>query len=141
MSAQLKQLDRRFYEEAWNRGNLDIVDEMVAGDFAGHSLPDADISGPEEMKQYIAGMREAFPDVKFTVEDQIAEGDMVVTRWTARATHRHAFQGIPPTGKRAEVSGISISRVATGKYVEGWTNWDALGLLQQLGAVPEQAPA
>lgn len=136
MSEQNKILDRRFFEEAWNRGNYDVIDELVASDFIGHSPPNDDIPGAEGLKQYISTLREAFPDVRLTVEDQIAEGDRVVTRWTARGTHRGEFQGIPPTGKRAQVTGVTISRVANGKFVEGWTNWDTLGLLQQLGAVP-----
>ena len=71
--------------------------------------------------------RSAFPDVLFTVEDQIAEGNMVVTRWTARGTHKGVFRGIPPTGKHAMTTGISVTRVAYGKFVEGWINFDTLG--------------
>ncbi len=79
---------------------------------------------------------EAFPDSQLPVEDQIAEGDKVVTRWTCRATHTGEFQGMPPTGKYTTMTGTTIFRIANGKLVEGWTNADMLGLLQQLGAIP-----
>ena len=78
----------------------------------------------------------AFPDVHFTIEDQVAEADKVVTRWTWRGTHQGPFQGIPPTGKHVMVTGVGINRFANGKVVENWTNMDILGLLQQLGVVP-----
>lgn len=140
MSEQKKLMDRHFYEQAWNQGNLDVIDELTASDFVGHATPAGEIAGPDGVKQYIATMREAFPDVEFTIEDQIAEGDRVVTRWTASGTHQGEFAGIPPTGKQAEVSGIAITRVAGGKFVEGWTNWGVYGLLQQLGAIPAAEP-
>ena len=80
--------------------------------------------------------RSAFPDMQLTIEDQIAEGDKVVTRWTARGTHQGELMGIPPTGKQATVTGITVGRVANGKFVESWSNFDALGMMQQLGVVP-----
>jgi steroid delta-isomerase-like uncharacterized protein len=134
---QNKAMDRRVYEEVWNGGNLAVIDELVAANYVDHDQePPGALEGVEGLKQSVTMYRTAFPDVHFTVEDQIAEGDRVVTRWTARGTHQGAFMGIPPTGKQAMVTGISITRVASGKVVEGWTNFDALGLLQQLGAVP-----
>ncbi len=135
---QNKAMDRRFYEEVWSGGNLAALDELMAVNFDDHDEPHPTetLAGLEHAKQTIAMYRVAFPDVHFTVEDQIAERDRVVTRWTAHGTHTGAFRGIPPTGKQAMVTGISISRVADGKFVESWTSFDALGLLQQLGAVP-----
>jgi len=134
---QNKAMDRRVYEEVWNGGNLAVIDELVAANYVDHDQePTGALEGLEGLKQSVTMYRTAFPDVHFTVEDQIAEGDRVVTRWTARGTHQDAFMGIPPTGKQAMVTGISITRVASGKVVEGWTNFDALGLLHQLGAVP-----
>ncbi len=134
---QHKAMDRRVYEEVWNGGNLAVIDELVAANYVDHDQePTGALEGLEGLKQSVTMYRTAFPDVHFTVEDQIAEGDRVVTRWTARGTHQDAFMGIPPTGKQAMVTGISITRVASGKVVEGWTNFDALGLLHQLGAVP-----
>lgn len=134
MSEQNKMLDRRYLEEVWNRGNYDVIDQFVASDFVGHSPPSDEIPGADGIRQYVSTLRAAFPDVHITVEDQIAEGDRVVTRWTARGTHRGEFQGISPTGKQAQVTGVTISRVANGKFVEGWMNWNVLGLMQQIGA-------
>src|SRR5688572_17801988 len=137
MSARNKLVARRAVDEVWNRGNLAAADELVAGDYVGHSSPSTDEThGPAGYKQFYAALRAAFPDIRFTVEDQVAEGDRVVTRWTAHATHTGEFRGIPPTGKRGSVTGITIDRVAGGKLVECWTNADDLGLLQQLGVVP-----
>lgn len=92
-------------------------------------------AGREGFKQFVLMYRSAFPDMHITIEDQIAEGDKVVSRWTARGTHQGELMGIPPTGKQATVTGINIERFANGKFVEEWSNFDALGLLQQLGVV------
>jgi steroid delta-isomerase-like uncharacterized protein len=140
MSERNKMLARRTVEEVYNQGNLAVVDELAASDLVIHS-PSGDIHGPAGAKQYVAALRAAFPDLHITIEDQIAEEDRVVTRWSARGTHTGEFQGIPPTGKPGRVTGIDIDRIADGKVVECWTNMDDLGLLQQLGVVPtpEQA--
>jgi steroid delta-isomerase-like uncharacterized protein len=135
MSQHNKMLMRHGIEELWSRGNGSVIDELIARDFVGHSPPDQ-IHGPAGVKNYFATLRKAFPDIHFTIEDQIAEGDRVVTRWTARATHTGEYQSIPPTGKQSVVTGITIDRVTGGKIVEGWTNFDSLGLLQQLGVIP-----
>ena len=136
----LKALVRRELEELFGRGNLDVADEIVATDYVGHdpALPEP-IRGPEGLKQMVGGYRAAFPDLEVTVEQQIAEGDLVVTRWKARGTHRGELMGIAPTGRQATITGISIERVVDGKIVEDWTNWDTLGMMQQLGAIPEPA--
>jgi steroid delta-isomerase-like uncharacterized protein len=140
MSDQNKEIDCRLIEEVWNRGNFDIVDELVASDFIGHSsVPEKETHGPEGVRQFYMALREAFPDIHFTIEDQVAEGDRVVTRWTAEATQTGEFQGIPPTGNHGTITGITIDRIAGGKLVECWTEIDELGLLRQLGVVP--APA
>lgn len=134
MSEQNKVLMRRGIEDVWNGGDVDVVDQLIADDFVGHQPP-VENHSTAGVKRYFAMLREAFPDIHFTIDDQIAEGDRVVTRWTARATHLGTFQGIPPTGKPGVVTGITINRFADGKVVEGWTNLDNLGLLQQLGAI------
>jgi steroid delta-isomerase-like uncharacterized protein len=139
MSEQNKALERRLIENVWNKGNLSVVDDVVASDYVGHQAR-SDTRGPDGFKQYFAMLRGAFPDIHFTIEDQIAEGDRVTTRWTARATHQGTFQGIPPTGNSGVVTGITINRFSNGKAVEGWTNLDELGLLQQLGVIPEPQP-
>lgn len=138
MSKQNTALVRRAVEEVYNQGNLAVINELVASDFIIHSSSN-DIQGPEAAKQYVAALRAAFPDIHFTIDDQFANGDRVATRWTARATHTGAFQGIPPTGKQVRMTAINIDRIAGGKVVECWTNVDELGLLQQLGIM--SAPA
>lgn len=140
MSEQNKNLVSRFVEEVWSGGNFAVADELIAGDYDGHQRG-VDADGPEGVKGYFSMLRTGFPDIEFTIEDQVAEEDRVATRWTACATHTGTFQGIPPTGKQGAVSGITINRVANGKIVEGWTNLDELGLMQQLGVIPAPAPA
>ena len=140
MSEHNKTLMRRAVEEVWNQGNVDILDELVASDFIIHA-PQAEIHGREGAKQYLAMLRGGFPDIHFTIEDQFADGGRVMTRWTARGTHKGAFQRIPPTDKQVRLAGTDIDRIANGKVVECWTSTDDLGLLQQLGVVagPEHA--
>ena len=137
MSAETKAVARRLLEEVFNAGNLDLVDELVAPEFVNHdaALPEP-IVGIEGTKASISGYREAFPDLHIKIEEQIAEGEYVSTRWSARGTHEGDLIGIAPTGKQATVTGITIDRVADGRLVESWTNWDTLGMLQQLGVVP-----
>src|SRR5690606_32442724 len=115
MTAQNKMVERLLIQEVWNRGNFSVVDEMIASDYIGHSsTPAGETHGPAGYKQLYTSLREAFPDLQVTVEDQIAEGDKVVTGWTARGTHQGAFQGIPPTGKQGAITGITIDRIANG---------------------------
>lgn len=137
MSEQNKMIEGRLIEEVWNRGNFAVVDELIAGDYLGHSsTPGGETHGRAGYKRYYAGLREAFPDLQVTVEDQIAEGDKVVTRWTARGTHQGEFQGIPPTDRQGTITGITIDRIANGKVVECWANADDLGMMRLLGIVP-----
>ena len=128
---------RRIIEEIFGAGNYDLADELVAADAKGHdpALPEVTV-GPEGLKQAARGYRNAFPDLKLTVEQVVAEGDYVATRWSARGTHKGELFGIAATGKQSTVTGITIDRWLNGKVVESWTNWDTLGLLQQLGVVP-----
>ena len=134
MSEQNKARIRRVIEEAYSRGDLSVVDEVAASDLIIHASSQ-DIRGRDGAKQYISMLRKAFPDLHFTIEDQIAEGDTVVTRWTARGTHRGSFQGIPATGREIHLMGTDIDRMADGKVVECWAHVDELGLMQQLGAI------
>jgi steroid delta-isomerase-like uncharacterized protein len=137
MSEENKALARRFLEEAFNEGNLGVVDEIVASDYVLHdpALPE-EIRGPEGVKGFVQMYRSAYPDTDITVEEQIAEGDDVVTRWTGRGTHQGELLGVPPSGNRVEVAGITIDRISGGKFAESWTIYDALGMLQQIGAIP-----
>ncbi len=128
----------RFFEEVWNAANLDLVDELFDVDYVGHPSPaEQPTHGPEGVKQYVANIRKAFPDLTMTVDDQICAGDKVVTRWTARGTHQGELMGLDATGVSGAVTGITIQRFRDGKVLEGWTNWDLFGLLQQL-RVPAQ---
>ena len=136
MSESNKALLRRDLEEVWNQGNLDAIDELFAADVILHEAPPGALSGAEGVKQVVAGYRAAFPDLHFTIEDLIAEGDRVVNRWSLTGTHKGELMGIPPSGKQVTSTGISIVRIADGKIVEIWGASDQLGLMQQLGAVP-----
>jgi steroid delta-isomerase-like uncharacterized protein len=136
MSEENKGKMLRAFEEGWNNGKLEVFDEDCATDFVHHDPAQPADLNLEAYKQYITATRASFPDLHFTVEELIAEGDTVTARWAVRATHQGEFLGIPPTGKQAAVTGISISRYVGGKAVETWTNWDALGMMQQLGVIP-----
>jgi steroid delta-isomerase-like uncharacterized protein len=128
---------RRFFE-AWVGGDAAALDEVVAPDYVFHDPADPDTPpGPAGAKAMAAGFRAAFADMRPVEEDYVAGGDKVVYRWRLRATHRGAFAGVPPTGRAVELSGIEIVRLAGGRIVEHWDEIDALGLLRQLGAIPE----
>lgn len=132
-----KALLKRFYAEVFNEGNLDLIDELIAADAIEHeALPGLEGTGREVVKQFIAIVRSAFPDVRIHVHDVIAEGEKVVARVTLTGTHQGEFLGIPPTGKQIEVGTIDIVRVADGKLVEHWGVTDNLTMMQQLGVVP-----
>jgi steroid delta-isomerase-like uncharacterized protein len=131
-----KMLARRYMTEIWDKGNMDAVDELLAPSYIDHNPPPGLPADREGLKQSVTLFRTAFPDLKSTIEDLVAEGDKVVGRIVARGTHRGEFQGIPPTGKQVTVQGIFIGRVAGGKLMESWEQFDAAGLLQQLGAMP-----
>jgi steroid delta-isomerase-like uncharacterized protein len=135
---QNKTLVRRYWEEVWNQGNLAVVDELITADFDGHPAPsDANFGrGPTGQKQFVDMYRTAFPDLRMTIEDMTAEGDRVAVRWTARGTNTGEMMGMPATGKHATVTGMFLNRLAAGKIAEGWGNFDALGMLQQLGVIP-----
>jgi steroid delta-isomerase-like uncharacterized protein len=132
-----KAAERRFYAEVWVKHNLDVVDELVAPDVVEHNpLFPGQGPGREGFRQTLNMVFSAFPDAQSTIEDLIAEGDTVVVRWTGRGTHRGEFMGIPPTNKQMTSAGIDIIRYEGGKRVETWRQWDALGVMQQLGVVP-----
>jgi predicted ester cyclase len=142
MSDENKAIARRAIEELYGEGRLETADELIAAGAISHdpALPEPS-RGPEGVKEAAAGYRGGFPDLVFRIEDQCAEGDLVCTRWTAVGTNSGEFWGMAPTGKQATVSGITIDRITGDKIVESWTNWDALGLMQQLGVVPMATPA
>ena len=132
-----KMLVRHLFDEIWNKGNITFVEEVASPDWVAHgNLPGQEMPGLAGVRRFIAIYRTAFPDIHIAIEDQVAEGDKVVTRWTAGATHTGPLMNIPPTGKRVTVSGIGIHRVVGGKIVEQWGIDDTLGLMQQLGILP-----
>jgi steroid delta-isomerase-like uncharacterized protein len=129
---------RELIEQAWNRGNLAVTEELVAPDVVDHdpARPRGLPEGRGGLKEAISMYRDAFPDLRLSIDDLFAERDKVVWRWHAEGTHSGEFQGLLPTGRRGEVTGISIARLEDGKVAEVWTEWDNLGLLQQLGLAP-----
>jgi steroid delta-isomerase-like uncharacterized protein len=130
-------LIRRWFEEVWNRGRMEAIDEMASPDVVGHGQAQhATDIGLKEFKPFVMGFRSAFPDMKVTIDHIVEQDDKVVARWTATMTHAGEFLGIAPTGKKATITGTSIQKISGGKIVEGWDNWDQLGLLVQIGAVP-----
>lgn len=139
MSADNKALVRRTIDEAFNKGNLAVVDELAAPNYVFHEPTAGDEKGPDGLKQMITMHRNAFPDLRIAIDDQISEGDRVVTRWTARGTHKGELMGIAPSGQQITVTGITISRLANGKCVEEWENYDALGMMRQIGGLKEAA--
>ena len=131
-----KALVRRWFAET-DRGNDAIIDELCAPEYVDHSPPLPGMGdGSAAVRQANAVLRAAFPDTVHTVDDQIAEGDKVVTRLRGRATFTGECLGIQPNGKVVEITGISIHRIANGKLVEHWANFDSLSFMQQLGVVP-----
>lgn len=142
MSEQRKQAVRRFFDQVLGEGDLAAVEELFSPDYIDHDpLDEEDTEGHDGVRDDVSMYRSAFPDIKATVEDQLAEGDRVATRVTVRSTHEGEFQGVPPSGRKTEVTGVVIHRFADGRIAEAWWNWDALGLLQQIGAIPEEKPA
>jgi steroid delta-isomerase-like uncharacterized protein len=125
----------RHWEEIVSKGRLDLIDEIFAPDFVAHEA-DQDIRGPEGVRQFILMLRAAFPDLHITVEDVLAEGDKVVQRWSGHGSHQGELMGLPPSGKRFSVTGITISRFEGGKVAEEWELYDMMGMLQQVGALP-----
>ncbi len=133
---QNKAIARRLLEEVWNKGNLKALDENVAAGAPNHDPNNQIAPGPEGLKQIASLYRSAIPDLRFNVEQELADGDYVVQRITASGTQKGDLPGIPATGKRATISGVIITRIKDGKVAEGWSQFDQLGLLQQLGVIP-----
>ena len=134
MSEENKDLAR-----CWNRifeGDFAIADEIIANECVYHDGPPGILPGPEGVKEWAIMFRDGFQDLHVTEEQFIAEGDRVVGRFVATATHTGVFMGVPPTGNTISLSGINIMRIAEGMIVEHWVNLDALGLMQQIGAYP-----
>jgi len=129
-------LMKRWYQEVWREGKNETIHELLAPDAAlrGQVGPDVEIRGPEGFLAFAERIRNTFPDTEVTVEDAFGVDDKVVVRWVATGTHSGVGLGGPPSGKRIRITGITIARFENGKIVEGWDNWDRLGMLEQIGA-------
>ncbi len=136
MSEENKAVLRRFYEEVFNEGNLDAINEIISPNFTSHTSPPGISPDREGVKQFVIAYRSAFPDIQVHVEDQVAEGDKVVTRFSTHATHQGELMGIPATGKEINITGIGLHRVEGGQIVEAWTQFDRMGMMQQFGVIP-----
>src|SRR5262245_37762580 len=133
-----KAIVRRWSEELWGKGDLAVADEIVAPNSVRHDPGDPFAAeGPEDVKRLVRFVREAVSDFHITTEDVIAEGDKVVTRYTGISTDTRGYMGRPPTGKQVRLTAIQIFRIASGKIVESWANRDDLGMLRQLGVIPD----
>ncbi len=144
MSEENKALVRRWFEEVWNRGRAEAIDEMFAEDGVAHGLADASgepLRGPASFRPFHRSFREAFPDIEVVVEDVIAEGDKVVARNTVTGTHRGEYLGLPPTGRTIAYSEIFIFRFANGRIAETWGVVDVFSQLRQLNGFPEHVPS
>jgi steroid delta-isomerase-like uncharacterized protein len=134
------EIGRRWTEEALDGHDLDVLDEFVSPDLVHHAGIFVDEIGRDALKDDLAALLAAFPDIRFRADVIVAADDRVAVRWTGRGTHGGDLQGIAPTGKAVEFTGINTYRIACGMIVEGWSEPDALGLLRQLGVVPEITP-
>ena len=136
MAADNKAIVRRLYEEAWNSRRLEVVSEIIS---PSHALHAPNISGssmgPEAYKRQLSLFLAGYPDLRITLEDTIAEKDKVVASWSISGTHKGNFMGVPPTNKKVSVYGITIHHIANGKIMDSFSNWDVLGMMQQLGVV------
>ncbi len=140
MSEANKAVVRRWAEEGFNKGNIDLLDELCAPNYVWH-LGGREVRGLAATKELMGMYLRAFPGMQCSVEDQVAEGDRVVTRWTMRGTHKGDLEGIAATGKAVTLTGIAVARVEGGKVVEEWENFDELAMMQQIGAIPATAQA
>jgi steroid delta-isomerase-like uncharacterized protein len=136
MSAQENEVAVRRWIEAWNAHDVDAVEGLLVPDFVRHDANLPDVAGPAGQRDFMLGVFGAFPDIRFEPQHLTAQGDIVVARIGVRGTHRGEFLGVPATGRAVAVQSVETFRLADGKVAEQWVLMDALGLLQQLGAIP-----
>ncbi len=143
MAETTKDITRRVFEELWTKGDLGVADRLFASNYVGHDPNlSEEIRGPDEFKAFARLYRNAFPDLKVTVDDLIAEGDRIVTRFTARGTHHGELFGIQPTGKTVTIVGLVEDRIVDGRIAESWISYDMLGMMRQLGfGIAQRAPS
>ncbi len=139
MSKDIKAKFRRIVDEAWNKGNLDSLDELHSASYVEHRPPLPDVTGLDAFKQMVAGAHQTFPDFHITIDELILEGDKLAVRFSWTGTHLGQSQNfpVPPTGKQLIVTGSHILHLEGGNLIEGWQHADNLGLFQQLGLVPQ----
>jgi len=139
MSEQNLSLVRRWFDEVWNHGRHETIHELMSPDAIGigQGGAEAAIHGPGEFQAFVERLRAAFPDMSVNVEDAFGAGDKVAVRWSATMTHQGGDLGIPASGKRVHITGISILRIVDGQIVAGWDNWDELGMMRQIGALQQ----
>ncbi len=135
---QNKEIVRRYIDEVFNKGNFTVVDEVLAPGFVDHNPSPGQATGPTGAKEFARIYRTAFPDLKVHIEDMVAEGDRVSVRSTVRGTQQGMFMDVPPSGKQVSWQTMAFWRLDNGKIMERWSTHDNLGLLQQLGAIPER---
>jgi steroid delta-isomerase-like uncharacterized protein len=136
MSAEeSKAIMRRFWE-VWEQGNVELLDELLAPEYINHTLAAPDLpSGPQGVKEVVSMFRSGIPDLKVVIEDMIAEGDKVATRYALEGIHRGEIFGVPPTGKHLSIKSMTVERLSEGKIVEHWRVTDELDMMRQLGAI------
>jgi steroid delta-isomerase-like uncharacterized protein len=129
-----KAVYRRFMDEIFNKGRLDLVDELVSQSYQLHDASPGTPQGPEAIRQVVSMFRSAFPDLNISLDELLAEGDKVAARSTMRGTHRGAIFGIEPSGKAVEVQGLTMVTIRDGRLQESWVKNDVMALMSQLGA-------
>jgi steroid delta-isomerase-like uncharacterized protein len=140
MSSHNKELSDRIFQEVWNERKLEAIDDLIATDYIHNDTQPVGVRrGIDAYKEFVNLYLDAFPDLRFTIQDVISADDKVVTRWSVTGTHNGDLPGLPRTGRAISLSGITIGRVSEAKFAESWNNWDALGMMQQLGAIPVEA--
>jgi steroid delta-isomerase-like uncharacterized protein len=132
---------RRWFEEVWNQGRTEVMHELLAPDAPVHGVGGGSdmVRGPAEFLVAYEQLKGAFPDIHFTIEQAISQGDSIAVRWSATATHKGDHLGPPASNNTVNVTGMVFARVRDGKMIEGWNNWDMMGLMHTIGATPHEA--
>jgi steroid delta-isomerase-like uncharacterized protein len=129
-------LVRRLFDEVWSKGNLNVADELLASGCTLHDPIMGDTKGPDSLKAQVKEYRSAYPDLRFVIDDLIVSADKVFVRWTGTGTHKGPIMGVPPTGKTYAIEGMTSARLANGKILESYSQWDTVKFLQNLGVMP-----
>lgn len=138
MSAEESKVTMRRYFDVYEQGNIELLDELLSPDYVNHTPATPELpTGPEGVKGVVTMFRSAMPDLRVVIEDMIAEGDKVATRYTLEGTHEGELFGVPPTGNRLSIKSMTVERVSDGKIRDHWRVTDSLDMMQQLGVVPE----